>query len=154
MRKEQEKLLFLRMESQRDGMALGVGKAVGEHPAGECCKSSLVERESDSSSGLQPGDVVSAGSALELPQTSADLPSESPPAILACAFLPGCCLSCWDFCAWECWCRANQSPQSLPHPCFSLHGSSWEEISICARTCRDFVPGLLFPLGLIEGSFY
>lgn len=82
MRKEQEKLLFLRMESQRDGMALGVGKAVGEHPAGECCKSSLVERESDSSSGLQPGDVVSAGSALELPQTSADLPSESPPGIL------------------------------------------------------------------------
>lgn len=43
----------------------GKGCAVGEHPAGECCKSSLVERESDSSPGLWPGDVVSAGCGLE-----------------------------------------------------------------------------------------
>lgn len=54
----------------------------------------------------------------------------------------------------ECWCRANQSPQSLSQPCFSLHSSSWEEISICARTCRDFAPGMRFPPGLIEGLFY
>lgn len=133
VRKKQEKLPFLRMGAR--GMAWlseweqGDGK--GELPAGECCKSSLLDRESDSSCGLRPGDVVRAGHGATAPPDKCSPSLRATPESPGCLILPGSCFSCRELSSrgifvpgkgkgWECCCRANQSPQSLPHPCFSL----------------------------------
>lgn len=145
--------------SQRDGMALRVAAGRWERrtPGWECCKSSLWRGKVVPAVGCGQG----MWSVLDTGATAPPDKCSPSPAILGCVVLPGGCFSCREFNyggvfvpgkgkGWECWCRANQSPQSLPHPCFP---SSWEELSIWARACRDVVPGIRFPLGLAEGLF-
>lgn len=124
-----------------------MGKAVlWGTPGWECCKSSLVGRESDSSSGLRPGDVVSAGHGAAAPPDKGRASLRATPgsswAVDSCLGVVsplGSSIPEGLLCLGKCWCKANQSPP-CPQPCFS-----WEEISLSARTCRDFVPGMCFP---------